>query len=444
MTNPDEKPLINLLVGWPHESLFPLELLRATNKAVFEHPQQAYDALQYSPSYYGYMPLRQALADWLINFYTPPEKIETDRIAITGGASQNLTSLLSVFSDPIYTRNIWIVVPTYMLAFRTFADHGFHDKMRAVPEGSGGVDIDYLEAELQKADVEESDISNHMKPLKPDRPWTKLYRHIIYCVPTFSNPSSKTMTVDDRRALVFLARKHDALIISDDVYDFLQWSADPEETNCQQTSTVPRLVDVDRFLDGGPARTGADGYGNTASNGSFSKIFAPGIRCGWVEGSPRLVKAVSLVGTTWSSSSPSQTNSVILSHAIASSELQSHVQNTLQPSYARRYHIMLAAVNRHLVPLGVTLPQTNKKVVGGYFFWLTLPQGLQADKVTEHAKERENLIIAPGTAFQVPEDNSEFNKLHRNVRLCWAHADEKDLEIGVERLGRVISAMLKK
>lgn len=80
--------------------------------------------------------------------------------------------------------------------------------------------------------------------------------------------------------MVRLAREFDALVVTDDVYDFLQWRADGQST--LDNAVLPRLVDVDRTLDGG-----AKGFGNTVSNGSFSKIAGPGLRTGWVEGTPR-------------------------------------------------------------------------------------------------------------------------------------------------------------
>jgi len=85
--------------------------------------------------------------------------------------------------------------------------------------------------------------------------------------------------------MVRLARKFDALIITDDVYDFLWWDANSaDKTKGALNSVVPRIVDVDRILDGGAERTNADGFGNALSNGSFSKICGPGVRTGWVEG----------------------------------------------------------------------------------------------------------------------------------------------------------------
>jgi DNA-binding transcriptional MocR family regulator len=125
-----------------------------------------------------------------------------------------------------------------------------------------------------------------------------VYKHVIYAVPTFSNPSSKTMSLRRREELLQIAREYDALIITDDVYDFLQWQAkvasETEKVAVEQAH-LPRIVDIDRYLDGGAERPGADGFGNAVSNMSFSKIVSPGLRCGWCEGTPKFVSGVAEV-----------------------------------------------------------------------------------------------------------------------------------------------------
>jgi DNA-binding transcriptional MocR family regulator len=120
-----------------------------------------------------------------------------------------------------------------------------------------------------------------------------VYKHIIYAVPTFSNPSFKTMSLRRREELVRLAREYDALIICDDVYDFLQWPSSLHATNLsREKAALPRVVDVDRYLDGGAERQGADAFGNVVSNASFSKIMGPGLRTGWVEATEKFVYGV--------------------------------------------------------------------------------------------------------------------------------------------------------
>lgn len=102
------------------------------------------------------------------------------------------------------------------------------------------------------------------------------------------------MSLRGRQELVRIARKYDALVITDDVYDFLQWpNSLTSQTMSLQKAVLPRIVDVDRYLDAGAEREGADGFGNAVSNGSFSKICGPGLRTGWCEGTTKLAYGVS-------------------------------------------------------------------------------------------------------------------------------------------------------
>lgn len=89
-----------------------------------------------------------------------------------------------------------------------------------------------------------------------------------------------------------LARKYDALVVTDDVYDLLQWSSTVDgELKSPDRAFVPRLVDVDRYLDGGPV----DEWGHAISNGSFSKLIGPGARTGWAEASEKVAYGISQV-----------------------------------------------------------------------------------------------------------------------------------------------------
>jgi len=281
--------------GWPNPHLLPVELIKQAANDALSNPSIATDGLLYGPDP-GYEPLRHAIAEWLTPFYQPAAPVTASRICITGGASQNLGCVLGVFTDPEYTRNIWIVAPAYMLAFRVFEDAGFSGKMKAVPEDEEGIDLDYLRQALMRNEDEAQRKGVNKPQYKPDRKRAKVYKHIIYCVPTFANPSSRTMSKQHRHGLVRLAREYDALLVADDVYDSLQWPASDTDNNwleTMQTAHLPRLVDLDRDIDGGPERHGADGFGNACSNGSFSKIAGPGIRVGWVEGTEKFTYGIS-------------------------------------------------------------------------------------------------------------------------------------------------------
>lgn len=92
------------------------------------------------------------------------------------------------------------------------------------------------------------------------------------------------MSLERREQLVSIGREFDALIITDDVYDQLQWPvAQGSAPITLEHAVLPRIVDIDRYLVDGPGRSGADGFGNSVSNGSFSKIASPGCRTGWIE-----------------------------------------------------------------------------------------------------------------------------------------------------------------
>lgn len=155
-----ESPVpIDLLCGWPNPALLPApELLRSAT-TVLTTPSIANPGLLYGPDE-GYGPLRTHIASWLGGFYRPSDPITAKRICITGGASQNLACVLQVFTDPVYTRNVWMVDPTYHLAGRILDDAGFAGRVRGVPEDEGGVDLDFLETELREAESKAEEAHN--------------------------------------------------------------------------------------------------------------------------------------------------------------------------------------------------------------------------------------------------------------------------------------------
>lgn len=104
------------------------------------------------------------------------------------------------------------------------------------------------------------------------------------------------MSLRRRQELVQVARQYDACVITDDVYDLLQWPADQGSSQAPlEDARLPRIVDVDRAFAGGTQREGADGFGNAVSNGTFSKIAGPGCRTGWAEGTAKFAWGVSQV-----------------------------------------------------------------------------------------------------------------------------------------------------
>jgi DNA-binding transcriptional MocR family regulator len=125
------KKQINLLRGWPHASLLPVEKIREASQRALADEKTVIPGLCYGPDA-GFQPLRESIQTWTGRFFNGDRKTEdatsegeknSDRICITGGASQNLACVLQVFSDPVYT-NVWMVAPCYFLACRIFEDNG--------------------------------------------------------------------------------------------------------------------------------------------------------------------------------------------------------------------------------------------------------------------------------------------------------------------------------
>ncbi len=156
--------LINLLRGWPNPKLLPAAAVNSASNAVLSDVDVSTPALLYGPDA-GYEPLREQIARWLTSFYSPRHEIPCERICITGGASQNVACILQVYSDPIYTRNVWMVAPTYFLACRIFEDSGFHGRLRAVPEDGEGLDVRYLDEEMQRSE-DAARAEGNLKPVR--------------------------------------------------------------------------------------------------------------------------------------------------------------------------------------------------------------------------------------------------------------------------------------
>lgn len=249
-----------------------------------------------------------------------------------------------------------------------------------------------------------------------------------------------------REALVNLARAHNALIISDDIYDMLQWHSGEDELTSSHSlpsaSPLPRLIDIDRALPIHPS----DPYGfrHALSNGSFSKIFSPGVRTGWVDAAPAMVNALAGCGATIAGGCPSQLVAVMLAEAIDHGWLGRHIRETLVPAYKKRRATMIKAVARELGGLGggtVGVGDDDVGLVGGYFIWVRLPERVKATDVASMARDEENLTVPPGPLFGVSWDKQEMD-FEGFMRLSFSYEDESSMVEGVQRLGKVVQKLM--
>lgn len=259
-------------------------------------------------------------------------------------------------------------------------------------------------------------------------------------MPTCANPSGKSLPTTRREALVRLARKHDALVICDDVYDFLQWPTDGPVTAVRPPELLlPRLCDIDLAMGRDPSDP--KGFGYTVSNGSFSKISGPGIRTGWAEASPAFAAGLASTASTRSGGAPSQLCAGMLSDLVASGELERNIDVVLRPAMQRRHRLLVDAVREHLGPHGVTARESSlkgKAFFGGYFLWLELKTGFSAELLARVAEDEENVVIGYGNMFAVRGDDNVKTLFNDHFRLCFAWVSEVDLVEGVRRLGAVL------
>ncbi|EGY22259.1 aminotransferase [Verticillium dahliae VdLs.17] len=420
-----ERP-IDLARGWPSLDMLSSHLLSEAAVETLKDPSKYLPALQYGDDA-GYGPLRKEIASWISNVDGRAHLPE--HICVTAGASLGMASILQNFTDPSITRAVWIVAPAYHLSFGMFKDAGFEDRLISVPEETDGIDLEWLEIQLAKCDEDYS--QPYLSTRKPG-PGRKFYRHVIYTVPTCANPSGRIMSLTTRSRLVALARKHDALVICDDVYNLLQWPllqdsclpeplpACPENENYKvyppvqlpQNTALPRLSDLD--LDLGPSAHDVQSgthFGHAISNNSFSKIVGPG------------------TGSTVSGGSPSQLASAIVHALLQSGRLDEHVARCVRPGLQRRHAVLARAVGAHLAPFGVSWVQRDDDgVLGGYFLWLTLPVGSPpATEFAARAEAEEGVLVVPGDLFGVPGCGAG-DLYQRSVRLSFAWEDDETFE----------------
>ncbi|KAI1475362.1 PLP-dependent transferase [Daldinia eschscholtzii] len=445
---------IDLLIGRPSPDLQAADKLAAASQIILSQPERSDLALTYGPDH-GEDHIRRQVGDWLSQKYRPgPGRITQDRIIITNGASGALSSILQKFTDPLYTRRMFLVEPTYFLAVQTFLDAGFGQKMRGIPEDDEGINLEYLRRQLEE-DSKAECIPDAGAPITKfaSQGYRKLFKYVLYVVPTLSNPTGKTMSMHHRVALVELARRYDMLLIADDIYDFLAWPGDDDIPH-EGLELPPRLVDIDRQM------PGLSEWGNAVSNGSFSKLAAPGLRVGWCEATPSFIYDLSTFGATMSGGCQAQYTSFLVYELLFSGMLEHHIQNTLIPIYRRRYRTLVKAIKNHLYPLGIRIStgkpyevsgtdsQGNRvptTLSGGFFLYVDFPSDDQfpsAAEIIRIGREEYGLNIAPGEIFAVKGDIRSFKRaestFNLGTRLCWAWNEEAVLIEAIERFAKAI------
>ena len=221
-----------------------------------------------------------------------------------------------------------------------------------------------------------------------------------YVIPDFQNPSGETMTLAQRQALVALAREHEFLIVEDSPYRELRYSGE----------SVPTIYSL------APERT--------LHLGSFSKIFAPGFRLGWILGPVELLDQIYVCKQSLDLCPPIF-DQYIAAEFMGSGALDANLQKSIALYRAKRDK-MLSLLEQYM-PQGVSWTHPE----GGLFLFLTLPEGFDTVALYDRALSAGVAYVA-GPFFFV--DGS-----HRNtMRLNFSFLDASRMEAGIRLLAEVI------
>jgi len=362
--------MIDLAIGQPSPWLLPVEAMAKAAAHCTGHPDcvlLAYGAEQ------GDGHFRVALSKFLGKIYVQP--IDAAQLLVTNGASQAIDLICTLFSKAGDT--IFVEEPTYFLARKIFADHQL--KPVSLPMDADGLIVEAVEEELKRT-----------------RP------AFLYTIPTYHNPTSVCLSASRREKLVELSRRYDIMVVADEVYHPLSYTSAPPPplaVSCVSAKVI--------------------------SLGSFSKILAPGLRLGWLQAAPALVERIVQCGLLDSGGGLNPFTSGVVRSAMELGLMDENL-TLLKETYSRRMQTMGAALRSRL-------PASARFIdpAGGFFIWLSLPEGADTLDLLAKAKSR-NVEFMPGSKF------SSRQGLKNCLRLSFAYYDTPELLEGVERLAAVV------
>ena len=288
--------------------------------------------------------------------------VPVENVQVTTSSQQGIDVCTRVFVNPGDV--ILTSAPTYLGALQSFKSY--------------------------RADIRTLDKFDFSKPVK-----------FCYVIPDFQNPSGETMTLAERRELVALAREHDFLIVEDSPYRELRYSGEP----------VPTIYSL------APERT--------LYLGSFSKVFAPGFRLGWILGPAELLDQIYVCKQALDLCPPIL-DQYMAAEFMGSGALDANLQKSIA-LYRGKRDKMLALLEKYM-PEGVSWTHPE----GGLFLFLTLPEGFDTVALYDRALAAGVAYVAG--SFFYPDGS------HRNtMRINFSFLDASRMEAGVKLLAEVIT-----
>ncbi|WP_406494508.1 PLP-dependent aminotransferase family protein [Streptomyces sp. NBC_01604] len=358
--------VINFAGGLPAPELFDVEGIADAYRAVLtEAPERA---LQYSTTE-GEPGLRGALAGRMSVRGLPTE---ADDVLVTTGSQQALSLLATVLVEPGDT--VLVESPCYLAALQVFGFAGA--RVVAVPGDGDGLDPAALEELVVR-----------------ERP------KLLYTVPTFQNPTGRTLPAARRAAIASVAARRGLWIVEDDPYGELRF----EGERVPWIATYPGAED------------------RTVLLGSFSKVMAPGLRLGWLR-APGALRRACVVAKQAADLHTPTVNQLAAARYLADRDLDAHVRR-VAGVYRERRDAMLAG-------LADALPEGSawSRPEGGMFLWARLPSSYDTTELLARVV-RQDVAYVPGAPFYAGEPDRS------TLRLCFVTQTPEEIGEGLRRLG---------
>lgn len=371
--------VVSLAGGMPYVQALPLEAVAETSARLIR--ERGAQALQYG-SGQGDATLREQILEVIKEVGI--EDAHPDDIVVTPGSQMALDIVVRIFCDPGDV--VLVEAPSYVGALGVF--RAYECDVVHVPMDEEG---------LQPVALAETIAAVRASGRKPK---------LIYTIPSFHNPAGVTQGPQRRSEILEIARREGILLLEDDPYGLLGFDGGP----------APRAIR-------------ADEHDGVVYLGSFSKTIASGIRVGWAV-APHGVREKLVLASESAILCPSNLAQYTVSEYLATQPWRQQIK-VFQEVYRERRDALLDAMQTYL-PAGTTWTVP----AGGFYSWLTLPQGLDAKAMLPRAIAA-LVAYVPGTGFFVDGQGQH------NMRLSYCYPDPDRIREGVRRLGTVMDAELE-
>ncbi|MEE4261549.1 MAG: PLP-dependent aminotransferase family protein [Desulfobacteraceae bacterium] len=361
--------MVSLAGGIPAPESFPLEIIQELTEIVVE--KYASGAFQYGPTE-GFWPLREALADYL------------KKRDIHAGAGEILIAsgsqgVLDAIGKVLITQGDRVAVeaPTYLGALQAFTP--YEPEYVQMDTDDDGLIPGSLEKVLAKGRIK-----------------------FIYLVPTFQNPTGRTVPLERRRKIADIIKKYNALLVEDDPYGELRY----------------------RGRDMPPIKAMAPD--NVVYISTLSKVFAPGLRIGFCH-APEQIRKWLVIVKQGIDLHTSTFNQALAAEYIAGGFLARHLPKIID-LYRPKQEAMLSALDAYF-PEGFKWSRPE----GGMFLWVEGPKGFDMEDLYWKAVKR-NVAFVPGKYFFTSQQEGI-----ETMRLNYTMADGETIDHSIKILSEVIN-----